>query len=340
VKLASIHEIPPSPLPRVPIRLTLERLIEKAEGQTPPDLDFGTPIDREAYFICPTMTPLYHTELYDHLAEAVRRRYNQLTALSLIELTLFFEEEIATVLLRGLSRWPSLASGLRTYLRHFEEEEARHAGMWRTLLALTEPDWYEHHRWRFLRPGAVSLGILHELARHPRAARWMVWIVLAMEELSLASARRTRHASVSIEPRYRAAYLAHQEDEIRHAQIDWYLIEELRAVASSWGRRIDARIVRWILRRYFLAPVRAGQRVLRELAVECPEIAPLLPEITEQYRCLDRNSAYQAALYSRESHPILFTLFDAYEEFHGMSSLLLHYRQRTDEQARGEEAPA
>ena len=46
-------------------------------NQPDPDtIDWSIPIDRSRFFICPNLTPLYHSKIYGELDQAQQNRYN------------------------------------------------------------------------------------------------------------------------------------------------------------------------------------------------------------------------------------------------------------------------
>jgi hypothetical protein len=129
-----------------------------------------------------------------------------------------------------------------------------------------------------------------------------------------------------IEPRYLAIYRAHLAHEVRHVQIDWHLIEHFYANRSGALRRFNAKLFREAIRRFFLPPTRSAARVIDRLVDEHPELEPLRPAMERQLNDVGRDRAYHEMMYSRESTPITFSLFDRFTEFHAMSRVLLSYQ--------------
>ena len=326
----------PTAIGRTPARLSLDRLLGQVsaprseESHAAWESPAASAIDREKWFVCPTCTPFYYSEIYSELPEPVARRYNQLSAFALNELVRFLETEIAPALLPALANCSEFPSELRESFRYFAAEEEEHAEAWRELNRAAAPELYANTDAVFVRPPAVARAALRQMAIRPRRFPWVVWLVLSMEELSLAVARRSHQSGVPIEEHFLGAYHAHQREEIRHVQLDWYAIEALRANAGPLVRWGNARFLQWILAEFFLAPVRAGRRVLERLAFEMPEFAPRLSESVRALRVLANDPRYVEALYSRNSHPITFALFDRYPEFHRFRELFAAYEAPAD----------
>jgi len=112
---------------------------------------------------------------------------------------------------------------------------------------------------------------------------------------------------------------------VRHVQVDCHLIERFHAAQSAAGRLATAAVFRWLLANCFLKPVRSTIRVLEVLTSEFPELHPLLPRMIRELHSLAADEAYQQMMYSRQTTPITFQLFDAFPEFHAMSRVLLAY---------------
>jgi hypothetical protein len=67
-------------------------------------------------------------------------------------------------------------------------------------------------------------------------------------------------------------------------------------------------------------------RVVRHLIAECPELTPLRKVIESQLVKVGDDPAYHAMMYSRESTPITFALFDRFEEMHPIRTVLRSYQ--------------
>jgi hypothetical protein len=286
------------------------------------------PIDLSREFVCPTLTPLYYTATYSELSPAQTLRYNQLTGMCFNELIAFFEQSFATTALAALCETgpdvmpPELAGLLRTFM----EEEREHWEMWQRLNRLSAPRWYEAGERHIVRIPPAVVWLLGRVARRPVRFPVVVWVMLALEEHSMEISRRcARVPEDRLEPQYAAAYRRHMEDEARHVQIDWHLLERLYASAAPGVRRMNAWLLRAVMGRFFLRPTNSAVRVVDLLIAEFPEAAPLRPRIARELKLLDRNPEYHRMMYSRTATPITFALFDHFPELRGMSEVLTDY---------------
>jgi hypothetical protein len=307
----------------------LQRLAKAPSRPGEDGIDWRTPIDRSRWFFCETLTPLYYTGVYRDLGVDHRLRYNQLTAMMANEIIAFMETEFLGAALTAIEslgdrRQPS---DLHAAVIRFRDDERRHADIWQKLNRLSEPAWYSPADRRLINipPGALVAARL--IARHPVAFPVVFWIQLVQEERSLEISRRCMRVSPqAIEPRYAAAYGAHLPDEARHVQIDRHLIDHFYRPRSLAVRRASALLFRTIVGRLLVTPVHSTARVVRILAAEYPELAPLVPRMLHELKELRSSIEYHEMMYSRRSTPMTFALFDEFSEFHQMGAVMRAYK--------------
>jgi uncharacterized protein (DUF2267 family) len=304
----------------------LARLASAPVAATVDRIDWETPIDRTRWFFCETLTPLYYTRIYRELSLEHRRRYNQLTGMLANEIISVLETEFLQASLHAVASTrgdPDLLAAVQ----RFKEDERRHADIWLTLNRLSEPAWYASKTRRFVCMPAYARVASRVIARHPLAFPVVFWLQLAQEERSIEISRRCmRVAAERIEPRYAAAYAAHLPDEIRHVQIDRYLIERFYDSRSAMIRATTARLFKAVMARFLLTPVDSTARVISTLAAEFFELRPLVPRMRRELRELEKDDEYHEMMYSRRTTPNTFALFDRFEEFHQMRHVLRAYQ--------------
>ncbi len=306
---------------------TIHRRWAKAAVGPKPDLTSG--VDHARWFVCPTLTPLYYASCYQTLSEPQQKRYNQLTALCFNELIAFFEQSFAASVLAAISRLRpgQIDQSLKTCLQGFLRDEQQHIAYWRDLNRATAPQVYARGGPWILRFSPLATRSLRCLTAQPLRFPVVFWVMLALEERSLEISRRCLALDpAQMDPCYRAVYQHHLRDEVRHVELDHHLIERFYAPQPLYWRRWNARILRSLIGRYFLPPIRSAVRVVRRWVEQCPELAPRLPEFEQQLRWVGQNPKYVEMMYSRASTPQTFALFDRFEEMHGMQRVLASYR--------------
>ena len=236
--------------------------------------------------------------------------------------TEFLGAALTAVESRGDRRQPS---DLHAAVLRFRDDERRHADIWQNLNRLSEPAWYESADRRLMNIPSGALMAARLIARHPV----VFWLQLVQEERSLEISRRCMRVSPQVmEPRYAAAYGAHLPDEARHVQIDRHLIDHFYRPRNIAVRRASALLFRTIVGTLLVTPVYSTARVVRVLAAEHPELAPLVPRMLRELGGLRSSIEYHEMMYSRRTTPVTFALFDEFPEFHQMRAVLRGYGPR------------
>lgn len=283
------------------------------------------PADRSRFFIPEHMTALYYSPAYAGLSEEKRRRYNQLAGVYLNEMFIFFEDVLAEAVLGALADGP-LPKGLADRLADFRWEERRHTEMFLALNDASAPELPAVGGFRFMRlpPGARAL--LLGAARRPRLFPFFFWLMLIQEDRSLYYSRGVLAQKDSLEARFVHAHRVHMADEAAHVRADEELLGRFWAPMPPFWRKVNARLLRWVLGEFFTAPRRAGLKVVEAWANEFPDERARLPFWLKAARDLDASPEFQASLYSRAVVPAAFSGFDRWPELASLSKVLPAYR--------------
>ena len=286
-------------------------------------------IDFSRYFVCPTATPLYYTEIYESLSDRQKLRYNQLCGLAFNELVALFESEFADRVLKAIAETAQRGGDdqMLACVQQFLREEEHHTRAWRRLGELSDPCRYASEAYPVTRPSPVGIRLLNYIAARPLRFPANLWVMLALEEKALDVARRCLHMPLEdLDPVYRRMYARHAHDEARHVQIDWHFIDTYYTTASPGRRQRTAWLVAKLLRDVFLRPARSAMRVVTCWLEEFSELRPHRREFQRQLKGLIDCEGYHEMMYSQRGSPILFSLFDRFPEMQRMETVLLSYR--------------
>jgi hypothetical protein len=307
-------------------RLPLDRINHHADehGIAVKRLKFDRPIDLNRLFTNPSLAPLAHTSVFAELTFEQQRRYNQLVGLMQNELICCFEQEIGgKVLPAVLKSKNGIPPELATALTRFLTEEKQHTVMFRALNRLAQPDWYATTDYYILNLPKPALLLARSISSRPLLLPMVIWMMLLMEERSLMMGRRYAAADPdSIDPTFLETYRAHSEDEVRHVQLDWHMLERLYQGKPAWQRKLNARLLEALMVGVFLKPKRANVRLIDLLLTEYPELLPLRHRLLEAVRSLVHNPGYRRMMYSAEATPISRALFKRLPEFAGLARRL------------------
>lgn len=277
------------------------------------DLSWESPIDRTMRFICPTLTPLYYAPSWNQLSESQQLRYNQLAGLCSNELIGLFERSLQPIF-QNLLEAPFLPQDLRALLPGFIADETRHAQIWYQMNQQVEPQWYADGPLSMVKLPAAVRALTGVMTSYPAQFPAVVWIALILEEHSLEITRRTMQCEWPIEPRFLAALRLHAQDEARHVQIDWHVLQHLLDRLSRPMRTLNAWVLRRVVENLLFKPVHVAVRVIERLTTEFGDLKPLLPVLTKELAALAHCQAYRRMIFSREANPMSFEMGLGLEE--------------------------
>jgi hypothetical protein len=253
----------------------------------------GAVVDRARPFIADAFTPLYYTRIWRELTEAQRLTYNQLNGIYWNELIAAFERHLALAL---------LSSEVAPRLRELTREEVLHEGVFHELNRLAGAPR------RFIFIPAIASATLRGLARMRSGAAALVWVMMLMEERSIAVMSMTN----GIDATFARVYAAHVADERGHVATDVELLALLhRGAITRW---VAALLFRVIVGAFFIGPGRGARIVVDALIDKHPELRPMRRRILVELRSLRDDPRYHAMLYDREKVPLTFALFDKHRE--------------------------
>lgn len=291
--------------------------------------------DRSRPFLPEDQTQLYHTPAYAQLSQAQRLRYNQLFGLRVNEYIMLLERDFVEPVLAAL-RGRLGESGDRALVEAIDvmrEEEALHYQAFAHLNRSCEPAAYRHSDcWLMqLRPYERTM-----LRLMQAGARWLpfaLWIIVAVEEFSIALATAMMRSPVTALGPLDAAFLAvhreHAKDEARHIHVDVHLVQScLQALPSAW-RRVNARLFMAFMRDMTAPRANGtGARVVKRLVTEFPELGPRQNDMIADLVALRDHLPFQCSLFNRQITPLAFGLYDEEPALTGLGTVLRGYERR------------
>ena len=270
-------------------------------------VDFSRP------FMPEILTPLYHTPACRSLSEHQRLRYNQLHALYFNEQIVFFEKALARNVL-GYFQSSSLAEQLKTGLRQFASEEEMHTAMFldlnRRCSAL-----YQSQDFYFIRIPFAGAKLLEFMSNHPQWFPLLLWLMHLQEERALFFGRTFLRFQDELEPNFVAVQRQHLADEVGHVRWDEQLLAEIWPRTKFLLKRLNVRMLGWMIEEFFSVPKRSSVRVVEALIDEFDELKPKAGEFRRQLSALGSNAEYRRLLYSSETVPKSLAMFDEWPEF-------------------------
>ena len=196
------------------------------------------------------LTPLFFTDAYATLTPEQQDRYNRLQGLYFNEHVAFFEVAVGRNVLTALLADPALGH-LQDELRRFRSDEARHTSMFREWNRRADPVLYGHRDAHFVRiPKPLSVP-WDWITRRPADFPMLIWLMLFQEERALYYAREILRQQDVLDPSFVVLHRVHLADEVHHVRWDEEVLDILWRRAGTWRRRMNARLLGWMMREFF-----------------------------------------------------------------------------------------
>ena len=258
--------------------------------------------DWQLPFIPERLTPLRLTPAWSLLRPSERLRYNQLQGLYFHEQIIYFEQALIVPLLRAAR--PLVADpALRAALVTFEAEENVHSAVFHALLRDLRPEWYARSWRHFVHVGPVGERVLATLLRHPKQFPFLLWLIQLLEERTMFASRLYLAEADTFPAAIVAAQRRHLADEADHVQWDIALLQQLWPATPAWLRRLNVRLLDWMVGEFIAVPRRAALRVIDALAADLPDLSVPAATLKTQLRELAARPAFRAAVFGRDAVP-------------------------------------
>jgi hypothetical protein len=205
------------------------------------------------------------------------------------------------------------------------DSERRHATSFRALARRISPALYSKDEYVFVRRTSASSLMFRKLFDWPALRPTLLWIALIQEERGVFFGEEVLRHSEPLDTSMVDWQKKHLADEADHLTVGEALLPLYWDGSARWVRRLNGRLLRFVLREFMSAPKRSGMRVIECLVKECPELVSRRMELRNAMRALDHNAEFHESLYSRTIVPKTFALFDRYTEFRDLGKGLWGY---------------
>jgi hypothetical protein len=272
-------------------------------------------------YIPESLTHLAYTPIYAELAEEDRLAYNHLHGCYFLEQTIFFEQLMGRPALDALSKMAPTES-LREEAREFAAEEDRHTSWFRELLRDVAPGVYDQSDFVLLQAPPPLKFLTRATSRHIRWFPGLLWLQLMAEERAVFYGRIFLANEARLDPRFLQVQRKHLADEPAHIRRDEAFLNWIWPATSPWLRRLNARMIRWIIHEFLYLPKRSGWRVVEQWLASRPHLLGRKEEFRQAMDGLSRNPEYLATLYPRKFLPRTEMLAKSWPELAFVDKLL------------------
>ena len=269
---------------------------------------------RQNWFMPQELTPLYKTTVYGDLTEAERLSYNQLHALYFHEQIIFFEQSIICPALAAVLKTCGDTS-LRSSIEQFIAEENGHSAQFHEVLRQTVPEMYKGSPRYFIRNNPLEAAGLNWCVSHPRVFPMYLWLILLLEERAMYCSRAFLAQGEDADSPFFQIQRQHLADEVDHVQWDEEVIAAIWDETPVWLKKMNVRLMDWMLREFIVAPKRAAVRVLDALVDRHPDLVSRLPRLKQELRELGQTREFQQSIFCAPVAPRSERLMAKYPEF-------------------------
>ncbi len=272
----------------------------------------------KSYFVPEDCTHLYHTSCYSQMNNQQRLKYNQLFGLRINEQFIQFEDVFIKGLMSRLKRHQKLKNQpqLLADINRVLKDEEQHTRMFASFNSHIRPDLYAHSNSHFTRLSPLENSILNTFLKTPGLLPGLLWLMLAMEEMTTAISREfiSQADGYNLDPAYIALHQHHFDDEIHHVGIDKKIIAMVLEHSSMAARKLNALLFRKTFTS-ILEPKRSTVKVILQLVKEEPELQPLQQTMIDEIKALTPEQAFPANLVQSDKLTVLHQLSMQYPDF-------------------------
>jgi hypothetical protein len=282
------------------------------------DIDWSRSINRERLWGPEELAPLTYLTAYESLNTQEKRRLNQLFSMGVCEQFIWLEENILVrTLEKVLIHW-EFDEEFTEALKFFIAEEKKHTEMFWRVLEKAEPDWYQERKFKLFNTSKIQDMLINSIINNP--TRFLVWLWMAIffEEKTVSYCqhylRTQKTQPESLDPTFFDLHKYHFMDEVRHFQLDEYLLADCYATQSKWKKKLSGWMFFHVMKSY-TSPRRTSIHILELMGDEFPHLKEsVLPAFVEQLPSLATNHAFHKMAFSDNSIPKALNIFKRYSE--------------------------
>ncbi len=272
-----------------------------------------------------SIAPWTYLPAYQNLTDDMKLRYNQLHALTVNELFIWFEQKLLLPILSRLIDQSDQDLEFKLACQIFYKEEVKHSEMFRRLSKSSAPELYKKTDFYFFNSRfSISRWLMETSLKFPQTMSTWCWILIFFEERTLMYSKEYLKAKGQVSGVYSKVHHLHMIEEARHVQLDKYFIEKMYTGASDLNRKITAYIFGKVLES-FSSPKRMSMAIAERMKMEFvrPEEHLMIDQIALELPMLKDNLDFKLQFFGIESTEGTFNLMSKYPEFDQLKKYFL-----------------
>ncbi|MCB0419572.1 MAG: diiron oxygenase, partial [Bdellovibrionales bacterium] len=225
----------------MPLRTLNEQSEKRAIFLT--DVDWDLSIDYETPWMPESFLAVSYLPSYQKLSDRLRLKFNQHYALALCEQFIWFEQDTISPILVKIMSDRKLPLDLESALKNFVKEESLHSEMFWRLLEKAAPELYPTRKYAFLKYGPKQRFFYKMIIEHYDFFVVWIWMAIYFEEKTLDISSRYQKeihekGESALDPVFSRVHYLHLMDEVRHVQVDQYLLSYFYDMTTSFQRKL------------------------------------------------------------------------------------------------------
>lgn len=269
-----------------------------------------------------SLAPWTYLTSYQDLTPELKLRYNQLHALSINELFIWFEEKLLLPILTQMIENKNFDSDFRKACQNFFDEEVKHSEMFWRLSYASAPEMYSNSKFYFLNSRLSPAKYLMEQSlKYQSLLGLWCWVLIFFEERTLMFSKEFLKAKTDVSPAFARIHHLHMIEEVRHVQMDEHFIARIYEKASPTTKKLTAFLFKRVLKS-FASPKYMSLAIAERLKIEFirPLDHDLIDQMINDLPQLKNNSKFQDQFFGPQATKETFTILKKHPEFNGLHS--------------------
>lgn len=269
-----------------------------------------------------SLAPWTYLPSYEDLTEDMKLRYNQLHALSINELFIWFEEKLLLPILEQMIQNKAFDADFRIACQNFYNEEIKHSEMFYRLSLTSTPEMYTNSKFYFLKKNLNPARYLMEKSLNfPNLLGLWCWVLIFFEERTLMFSKEFIKAKGQVSQAFSFVHQLHMIEEARHVQMDEHFITRIYSKASPLTRKMTALLFKQVLNS-FSSPRFMSKAIAERMKLEFirPLEHDLIDQVLAELSKLKTNNKFQYQFFGPHATRETFSQIKNYPEFDHLHS--------------------
>jgi hypothetical protein len=269
-----------------------------------------------------SLAPWTYLASYHDLTPELQLRYNQLHALSINELFIWFEEKLLLPILSQMINNKDFDTDFKKACQFFYDEEVKHSEMFWRLSYASAPEMYKSSKFYFLNSRQSPAKFLMEQSlKFQQLLGLWCWVLIFFEERTLMFSKEYLKAKTDVSAAFARIHHLHMIEEARHVQMDEHFISRIYSQASPFTKKMTVLLFKQVLNS-FASPKYMSLAIAERLKIEFirPLDHDLIDQIISDLPQLKNSAKFQDQFFGPQATKETFSVLKLHPEFDRLHS--------------------